>query len=47
MVSKKGKREKIYFSLFGENGHDIEKKVALFNKEWVRNSTPRDGQKIP
>ena len=23
------------------------KKVAIFDWEWVRNSAPRDGQKIP
>ena len=39
----------IYILLFliGKIRHGIGKKVAIFDWEWGRNSTPRDGQKIP
>ena len=42
VVSNKSKKKKYFFFLFL-----IGKKVAIFDWEWGRNSTPREGQKIP
>ena len=51
VVSKKVKKKNkknifVLFFLIGKNRHGIGKKVAIFDWQWVRNSAPREGQKI-
>ena len=56
MVSKKSTKKILlfiiyflffYFSLLGKTDMVLAKKVAIFDWEWGRISTPREGQKIP
>ena len=50
IVSKKSKKKKIFFFTFlnwEKQTWYWEKKLAIFEREWGKNSAPREGQKIP